>query len=480
MQSEQPKYQIGMTVSACLWFGLFPLLQGGTYAHITYDKWIIMLILTGVTVLCFSADLIRMYIAQRKGPGSPLTGFLSPLADFRSSLPFILAFALLLWTILSCRMSDYGWNFWFLGETSRYEALASQLCYFALFTFFFFSRVNMKPVLLSAAAALAVYFVIVLLQRGGGNPLGLYPSGRSYARNREFQGTIGNIDMGTGYLLLLAGLFLSSLLDLVTKNRKIGPQTESSAQPSSDPGQTVKKAEPEKHHLRPLLLGIVYGTAFSVAVFLILSMDVQFGFISLFVLFVYTLLRYMILLRFVLKKWRLPILVFLIILVFIVVWFWPGTSGGIWELHEILHGRPRLSFGSNRVAAWLFSLYLARENLLFGGGSGTFNWRFNLYLSDHYLAIPKEQDGKALPDYFDNPHNEYVGQLTDHGIPGLLLFVSLLLLALFHRRDGWFPLFTPCATAVLCYMVQAFFSFSVCIVAPMFWVLVGQSFRENS
>ena len=58
MQSEQPKYGYGMTVSACLWLGLFPLLQGGTYAHLTYDKWIIMLLLTGITLACFVIDTV--------------------------------------------------------------------------------------------------------------------------------------------------------------------------------------------------------------------------------------------------------------------------------------------------------------------------------------------------------------------------------------------------------------------------------------
>ena len=300
MQSEQPKYRIGMTVSACIWFGLFPLLQGGSYAHITYDKWIIMQILVSVTVLCFAADLICMYIVQRKGAGSPLTAFFSPLELFRTSIPLILASLLLFWTILSCRLSIYGPNFWWLGDTSRYEALASQLCYFALFTMFFFSRINLKPVLLSAAAAVTVFFVIVLLQRGNGNPLGLYPSGRSFARNPEFQGTVGNIDMGTGYLLLLTGLFLCSVLRLLLPSKGSGVSFRSNIR--NLPLQSI------------LLIGI-YTVALVISVYLILTMEVQFGVISLAVLFLFTLLR------FLPKKWRLPALILIIILVLLVVWF---------------------------------------------------------------------------------------------------------------------------------------------------------------
>ena len=116
------------------------------------------------------------------------------------------------------------------------------------------------------------------------------------------------------------------------------------------------------------------------------------------------------------------------------------------------------------MAVWLYSLRLSGERPLFGGGAGTFPSRFNSYLSDNGLVIPQEQDGLPLPDYFDNPHNEYIQQLTDHGLPALLLFAALLFLAVFRRRDRRLP--APC------------FSFSVCLVAPMFWVLLALSFRE--
>ena len=448
MQQSHTRRGYGMTLSACLWLGIFPLLQGGTYAHITYDKWIIMLVLAAVTLCCFLFDRIHFHILRKKGSVAGNEKHF-PL------VPLLLAAALLFWTVLSCLRSDYSSVTWWLGESARMEGLATQLCYLGIFVCFLFARIDRRPVLISSSLGITVFLVIVLQQRAGGNPLGLYPSGRSYELNPEFQGTIGNVDMGTGYVLLLAGFFLYAFFDSLF-----------AFQPSAG---KIRLKEKEGRHP---VLSVISLISFLITLYLIVTMDVQFGIISLAVLFLFTLLR------FLPKKARLSVLILLIILALIVVWFWPGHSGGLWELHEVLHGRTRLSFGSNRIAVWYYSLLLAKDHLLIGGGSGTFVARFNNFLASHGYIIPSEQDGLALPDYFDTPHNEYIAQLTDHGLPAMLLFIALLFIAIFRRREGWFPCLSPYSAAVLCYAVQAFFSFSVCLVAPMFWVILALSFTE--
>ncbi len=441
----------GMTLSACLWMGLFPLLQCGTYSHITHDKWVFMQILTGITLLCFLFDLVF----HRHRSFADICRESARKAFF----PLILCAALLLWIILSCIFSESAASVWWLAEDARMEGLLTQLYYFLLFFCFFFSRVHLRPVLFSAAAGVAVFLCITLLQRAGSNPLGLYPAGTSYELNPEFQGTIGNIDMGTGYLLLLSGLFLYALLQFLPLPVRKAP---------AQSGETVVKPPA----LRTFPPAIIYFAGLLVSVWMIVTMDVQFGMISLGVLLLVALFR------FLPKRLRLPLLIFLIIVVFLAIWFWPGQSGGIWELHEIFHGRLRLSFGSNRIAVWNYSLRMSKDHLLLGGGSGTFPFRFNRFLSEQGLVIPTEQDGITLPDYFDNPHNEYISQLADHGLPAVMLFAGLLLLSVFRKRDRCLPLLTPCSAAVLCYMVQAVFSFSVCIVAPMFWIILGISFHD--
>ena len=453
MQQAHPRQEYGMTLSACLWLGLFPLLQGGTYYHITLDKLHIMQYLSAVTLLCLLFDLVFSLIRRKKDP-SVSSGKRQIL------LPLLIASALMVLTAVSC-FSSKGFTSvtWWIGEDARYEGLATQLCYFGLFVCFLFSRVYRRPVVLSASAGVIAYLVVVLLQRAGGNPFGLYPSDKSYELIPEFQGTIGNIDMVTGYLLLMAGFLLYSFLDDLFTLR---PSKASS-------GRSARlKPKGERH----FCLSLISLAAFLAAVYLILTMGVQFGVISLSVLLLFTLLR------FLPRKARLPLLIILIVVALLVVWFWPGHTGGLWELHEVFHGRARLSFGSNRVAVWYYSILMSKEHLLLGNGSGTFKECFNTFLPEHDYVIPTEQDGLALPDYFDNPHSEYIAQLTDHGLPAMLFFILLLLVSVFRRREGWFPCLSPYSAAVLCYAVQAIFSFSVCLVAPMFWVILALSFTE--
>ena len=412
------------TLAAGLWLGLYPQLHLGTYSTLTRDKWIIMFCLFFFTIVCILNDGIRHRLAR-------------PVL-----FPSVLAGCLIGWICLSCLLSKYNADFWWLGASVRKEGLLTQFCYILLFLCFSCAGVNLAPLYGCTAFGVLLFAMVIFAQRAGYNPFGLYPKGTSYANSPAFQGTIGNIDMGTGYLCLVSGFFFSSLSGIIAGRKRI---------PLFSPAKND----------RFIFLSSLLGLLLSVC--LILTMGVQFGIISLSAVLLFAVLEY------VPPRYRISLILLLLILILLFAWFYPGKTGGLWELHEILHGRLRLSFGSNRLAVWWYSLGLAGESLLLGGGSDTFEPRFNAWLKQNGLMIPKEQDGLVLPDYFDNPHNEYLAQLINHGLPAMLLYIALLLTVLFHPRFRR----SPFRLAVAAYAVQAFFSFSVCIVAPMFWVVLG-------
>jgi len=421
MQTGQTKYGPGMTVSACLWLGLFPLLQFGSFHTITHDKWICMLVLAGITLACFLADTILRRLSRPR------------------LLPLLLGGGLLLWTVLSCLFSPYPGSPWWIG-TGRREGLATQLCYLALFSLFSFSKVRKKAVLTAAGCGVLAFFAVVLIQRAGGNPFGLYPEGSGYEAAPDFQGTIGNVDMCSAYLVILCGLFLP---ELVSSLRRLMPSNKISA------------------ILYPSFLLLSLASA----LYLLCTIGVFSGLLAFAVLVVVTLVR------FLPKKARLPVLVLLLVAALLLVWFWPGAEGtDIWELHEILQGRPQYAFGSGRlgVLARTRTMLQTEGRLMLGTGADTFAKRFNAFLMTYEMVHPDEP---YLDGYYDSPHCEYLALISNCGIPALLCFLALMVLGCFGAfpwRDG-----------VLAYGVQLLFSFSVCLVAPLFWIVLGLTFTPN-
>ena len=427
MQSGQTKYGTGMTVSACLWLGLFPLLQFGSFHTITHDKWICMLVLTGLTLAGFLADAVMRRLSRPR------------------LLPLLFGGGLLLWTVLSCLFSPYPGSPWWFG-TGRREGLATQLCYLALFFLFSFSKVCKKVVLTATGCGVLVFFAVVLIQRAGGNPFGLYPEGSGYEFAPDFQGTIGNVDMCSAYLVILCGLFLPELVgvlrDLVRKARTV---------PSS-PRKSVKQ----------VFYACLLLVSLAAAVYLLFTIHVFSGQLALAVLVAVVLVRLLP------KKARLPVLVLLLAAVLLLVWFWPGEEGTeIWELHEILQGRPQYAFGSGRlgVLARTRTMLQTEGRLLLGTGADTFAKRFNAFLMTYEMAHPDEP---YLDGYYDSPHCEYLALISNCGIPALLCFLALIVCCCLGR--------SPWCDTVLAYSVQLLFSFSVCLVAPMFWVVLGLTF----
>ena len=145
-------------------------------------------------------------------------------------------------------------------------------------------------------------------------------------------------------------------------------------------------------------------------------------------------------------------------------------TGMLHEAHELLHGNIDPNFGSGRLHIWTEVLRQVPGQLWFGSGPDTMLLTeitsFSRYDSLHDINIVSK---------IDVAHNEYLNVLFHQGVFALISYLALLGLTI--RKwiaDG--P--SNSALGILGagaagYCIQAFFGFSMCITAPLFWLLLG-------
>lgn len=363
----------------------------------------------------------------------------------RLRLPLALAGLYLLFTSLSALLSPYDYNVW--SGMSRHEGLLTQLVYMGVFlALAAFGRLR-KYHLRVFGAVMAVFCTICLLQLAGFNPFGLYPAGYNYhdaytAYSGEYLGTIGNADLVSALLAIAAALFFAA-------------------------------AFYETGRARVLDIALLCLTGFT-----LFAIKVAAGILA----FIVTVLAAtpLILRKRRCAAWKSLIAAeaILVLLALLAVFLFDfGGSGTLWELHELLHGRPDPSFGSGRLKIWSEVIAAMKGHLLWGTGPDSMQaWElpgFTRYI---------ESLGVTIESGIDMAHNEYLNVAAQQGLLAGAAFVSLLLasLAAALRRGGAAGVMLPlCAAAA--YLVQALFGFSMCMTAPLFWAFLGLSIsREES
>ena len=360
---------------------------------------------------------------------------------------------------------------------------------------FFLTFVLLRPrrdvVLASGAVALAVYVALVFLQYLGINVLSLFPEGRSVQTNYEFQGPIGNIDLVSGYLSLMVPLLLLAWVQFegpawMMASALLGSLLEDMMEVQSGLLAMLLLGvgilclglvRPSLRSRACIALGGMLGCA-CVRRLVNLpwldggSLGMTFRASALLYAFA-ALLFFLAAACFQRKPGRavkgrsiLALLAALVLLSFLIVYFVPlGAEGsGLYEAHELLHGRGQDTFGSWRIGVWRLTLQMSGKHLLLGTGPDTFYYAF----ADH-LALTESYIGET----FDNPHNVYLAILSHSGLPALIAYLALVVMCVagqIRRREA-FSL--AVAGSVLVYSLQAFFSFSLCIVSPMFYAMLG-------
>lgn len=483
------------TALAALWLAVFPLWQTGSYSCITRAKWESMLVLTAASLVC-ALVFGAVCLARRQR------------APFRLGLPQALALMYFAWLGLSACLGAYHGQLNADGQlavwmgSKRYEGMATQLCYCAIFLVMSLHPPRMDWLMRLAAAALVALCAVVALQYAGLNPLGLFPAGLSTRTNYEFQGTIGNIDMVSGYLslvipLLLGGFVLTPRGDgLWLLAGLLGVLLEACMEVQSG------------------FIALAVGAALLLALMLRRPACRCRGWITLCGASLCLVLRQAFALPWLdgvqqlglaapsgimaallgvalacagaawfrhrhpgraRMMWQVLLTALLaaaLVLALVLLLPLDESFGGLWELREVLLGRGQDSFGSYRLGVWRHTLAMARENLLLGNGPDTFWFAFKAHLA---------KAGATLPESFDNPHNEYLAILANAGLPALVIYLALLGTTLLRclratpARRRTPPYALALMAAVLCYAAQGFFSFSICLVSPMFWAVMGMA-----
>lgn len=141
-----------------------------------------------------------------------------------------------------------------------------------------------------------------------------------------------------------------------------------------------------------------------------------------------------------------------------------GGSGTLYELHELLRGRPDPSFGSGRLKIWSEVIAAMKCHLLWDTGPDSMQaWElpgFTRFI---------ESLGITIESGIDVVHNEYLNVAAQQGLLAGAAFLSLLLLSLAKalRRTEEPGVMLPLCAATA-YLVAELFGFSVCMTAPLF------------
>lgn len=137
------------------------------------------------------------------------------------------------------------------------------------------------------------------------------------------------------------------------------------------------------------------------------------------------------------------------------------------EISNILHGEIDETTGTHRIGIWLNALKMWLKHPIFGTGMGTFMKTFADFTGGNLAVF---SGGKV-----DTCHNEYLQILCVGGIAGLASYlgfiVSLTVGAIKYGNKNRY-IFVLLG-GMFCYLIQAFFNFSIIITAPVIWTVFG-------
>lgn len=405
----------------CLWvLTVFPLLVWADYQHMTAAKFAAF----ALPCALWMPAAILLQLRQKQ-----------PLP--RPNAAELLLLALLFWALLSALCSPYRSHT--LQGLGHWDGLLPFVLY--LLTALLLRRSRGLPLWLLRVIACSALLQsgIAFLQILGADPLSLYPGGYTdadagIAYVGRYLGTVGNIDYLGSYCCLTVPLLLFGGMGAPRKTK------------------------------------LLLWTA-AVCLLLLLA-EIRVSAAWLGISAGCGLLLPCCLPRPHRKKAALLLLLLLLLLLVLVFCFGESWGGTFAEAAAILHGEIRDDFGSSRVRIWKEGLSSAGAHLLLGTGPGSRSAHFD-------ITFQRETATGLLQAKVTNGHSEYLDTLLELGIPGLLLYLSLLGCVFVQSLRHC----SSCAVRLLCaallaYCIQALFCSRSIVVAPIFWVLLGLLLAE--
>lgn len=166
----------------------------------------------------------------------------------------------------------------------------------------------------------------------------------------------------------------------------------------------------------------------------------------------------------------IALIVLLVVAVVVLVWLYQydGDHRLLYEASQLMHGNLEDRFGSNRGFLWKRSVSLAMDQSLFGSGPDTF---YRSFMGRYHEEVAAFTPGT----HYDSAHNEFLQTWVNLGLAGLVTYLLTIVSIVYRAVKGqginsrilWF------LAPVVCYLVQSVFSFSIIIMTPLFWLMLG-------
>ena len=161
------------------------------------------------------------------------------------------------------------------------------------------------------------------------------------------------------------------------------------------------------------------------------------------------------------------VLLVCIVIGLVFVFVYNGDVQLLVDAKGMLHGHLDDYAGSERGYVWKMSVELIKEQPILGGGRGSFGNRFypyNQWYWDHDYNV-----------VFDFAHNDYLQIGVETGLVGLLIYIGFLGILAYRglKVAAKYPRVLIFGTGIVGCLGHLFFSFSIAIVTPIMWTMMG-------